>query len=129
MAGLAELAVNARDKRLGRPVVLVRFESARGVTGVPKVWLVVDATDIGMLIREAVELLRIRCELPGAHGRDLMPPLDGEYRLHNVDGGVVQTFSDVAWAHDENGQPTTAELALTYGLPSLLLAQQIDNST
>lgn len=104
-------------------LLLIRFEQGRGRGGVPREWLVFySQQSLQTLVRRAVGMMRAACadEATG-HGRDLLPGSDDEYHLHNVDGGVIGKPEDIVWETVEGSQ--RAELVLTWGLPSELLAR------
>jgi hypothetical protein len=92
-----------------KPILLfVRFEQARGATGVPKTWVPYlvghprdpQATpEVRTLVRMAVCQLRAQCaDVKQGHGRDLMPGSgDDGYSLHNIDGGKIEKVEDITW--------------------------------
>jgi hypothetical protein len=114
------------------PLLLVRFEQGRGRTGVPTTFVPYLAGAPGdpqaeptveTLVWQAVQFFRAACaDANQGHGRDLMPGDDGEYQLHNLDGGRVLAPSDIRWTVRDG--KTFSELVLTWRNPASLLAEQ-----
>lgn len=107
----------------------IRFEQGRGKTGVPKAYVPYwdgghpnDASAkvaVESIVALAVAHFRVMCADPNiGHGRDLMPPETVEYRLHNINGGLIEKVEDIKFEHDGN---KIAELVLTWRNPADLL--------
>lgn len=105
-------------RQLTTPVWLlfIRFEQARGTGGVPKTWVpFFDTSSVEQLVGSAVQSMR-KGSL-NYHGRDLMPGTDDEYRLHNIDGGVIEKAEDIRWEDMPDGSQR-AEVVLTWRIPN-----------
>ena len=115
----------------GPPFILVRFEQARGLRGVPKAWVPwFDSMNIRTLVEFAYGQMVALCRDPKNHSTNLMPGALDDYSLHNVDGGVISRLDEIRWTSvAPSGQGVgpvirRAELILTWRNPASLLVEE-----